>query len=79
MVIITIQQLTKCCRPSTSDMCRKWSSSEGVGCSLALAGDFVFASKSAYFLQAFVNIGLVPDGGSAWLAAGQLAGLAPHA
>lgn len=39
----------------------------GVGCSLALAGDFVFASKSAYFLQAFVNIGLVPDGGSTWL------------
>ena len=39
----------------------------GVGCSLALAGDFVFAGKSAYFLQAFVNIGLVPDGGSTWL------------
>ena len=35
----------------------------GVGCSLALAGDFVLAGKSAYFLQAFVNIGLVPDGG----------------
>jgi len=39
----------------------------GVGCSIALAGDFVLASKSAYFLQAFVNIGLVPDGGSTWL------------
>lgn len=39
----------------------------GVGCSLALAGDFVLAGKSAYFLQAFVNIGLVPDGGSTWL------------
>ncbi|MFN2100955.1 enoyl-CoA hydratase-related protein [Altererythrobacter sp. MF3-039] len=39
----------------------------GVGCSLALAGDFTIASKSAYFLQAFVNIGLVPDGGSTWL------------
>ena len=41
----------------------------GVGCSIALAGDFVFAAKSAYFLQAFVNIGLVPDGGSTWLLA----------
>jgi 2-(1,2-epoxy-1,2-dihydrophenyl)acetyl-CoA isomerase len=41
----------------------------GVGCSMGLAGDFVFAGKSAYFLQAFVNIGLVPDGGSTWLLA----------
>lgn len=41
----------------------------GVGCSLALAGDFVVAARSAYFLQAFVNIGLVPDGGSTWLLA----------
>ena len=41
----------------------------GVGCSLALAGDFTLAGKSAYFLQAFVNIGLVPDGGSTWLLA----------
>ncbi|ABC63072.1 enoyl-CoA hydratase-related protein [Erythrobacter litoralis] len=39
----------------------------GVGCSLGLAGDFTIAGKSAYFLQAFVNIGLVPDGGSTWL------------
>ena len=41
----------------------------GVGCSIALAGDFVLAGHSAYFLQAFVNIGLVPDGGSTWLLA----------
>jgi 2-(1,2-epoxy-1,2-dihydrophenyl)acetyl-CoA isomerase len=39
----------------------------GVGCSIALAGDFVLAGKSAYFLQAFVNIGLVPDGGASWM------------
>ncbi|MEQ8412189.1 MAG: enoyl-CoA hydratase-related protein [Erythrobacter sp.] len=39
----------------------------GVGCSLALAADFTIAARSAYFLQAFVNIGLVPDGGSTWL------------
>jgi len=41
----------------------------GVGCSIALAADFVLAGSSAYFLQAFVNIGLVPDGGSTWLLA----------
>lgn len=39
----------------------------GVGCSLALTGDFVIVGKSGYFLQAFANIGLVPDGGSTWL------------
>src|SRR5688572_12344759 len=36
----------------------------GIGCSLALACDLVLARESAYFLLAFVNIGLVPDGGS---------------
>lgn len=41
----------------------------GVGCSLGLASDFTIASKSAYFLQAFVNIGLVPDGGASWMLA----------
>ncbi len=39
----------------------------GIGCSLALAGDFVIAGQSGYFLQAFVNIGLVPDGGASWM------------
>jgi 2-(1,2-epoxy-1,2-dihydrophenyl)acetyl-CoA isomerase len=39
----------------------------GAGCSFALAGDIVIAARSAYFLQAFVNIGLVPDVGSTWL------------
>ena len=36
----------------------------GIGCSLALCCDLVVASQSSYFLLAFVNIGLVPDGGS---------------
>jgi 2-(1,2-epoxy-1,2-dihydrophenyl)acetyl-CoA isomerase len=36
----------------------------GIGCSLAMASDLVVAKRSAYFLLAFVNIGLVPDGGS---------------
>ena len=39
----------------------------GIGCSIALASDFVIAGKSGYFLQAFVNIGLVPDGGATWI------------
>jgi 2-(1,2-epoxy-1,2-dihydrophenyl)acetyl-CoA isomerase len=39
----------------------------GIGCSLALCSDFAIAGKSAYFLQAFVNIGLVPDGGASWM------------
>ncbi|MEZ6012026.1 MAG: enoyl-CoA hydratase/isomerase [Hyphomonas sp.] len=41
----------------------------GVGCSIGLMGDLVVAAKSAYFLQAFRRIGLVPDGGSTWLLA----------
>jgi 2-(1,2-epoxy-1,2-dihydrophenyl)acetyl-CoA isomerase len=36
----------------------------GIGLSLALAADLVVARESAYFLLAFVNVGLVPDGGS---------------
>ncbi len=36
----------------------------GIGCSLALACDLVIAAESAFFSLAFVNIGLMPDGGS---------------
>jgi 2-(1,2-epoxy-1,2-dihydrophenyl)acetyl-CoA isomerase len=39
----------------------------GIGCSIALMGDIIVAGKSAYFLQAFCNVGLVPDGGAAFL------------
>ena len=38
----------------------------GAGMSLALTGDIVIAAKSATFLQAFANIGLVPDAGSTY-------------
>jgi 2-(1,2-epoxy-1,2-dihydrophenyl)acetyl-CoA isomerase len=36
----------------------------GIGCSLALSCDLLVAAESAYLLLAFVNIGLVPDGGA---------------
>src|SRR5579863_7234672 len=39
----------------------------GIGLSLALACDLILAAESAFFLLAFVNIGLVPDGGSSVL------------
>jgi 2-(1,2-epoxy-1,2-dihydrophenyl)acetyl-CoA isomerase len=39
----------------------------GIGCSLALSCDLIWAAESAIFGLAFVNIGLVPDGGSTFL------------
>jgi 2-(1,2-epoxy-1,2-dihydrophenyl)acetyl-CoA isomerase len=39
----------------------------GVGASLALVCDLCVAGESAYFLQAFRRIGLVPDGGATYL------------
>lgn len=44
----------------------------GIGCALALAADFTLAARSAYFLEAFVNIGLVPDGGTTWMLTRQI-------
>ncbi|MDX6691779.1 MAG: hypothetical protein QOG15_3236 [Solirubrobacteraceae bacterium] len=41
----------------------------GIGCSLALSCDLIVAAESAYLLLAFVNIGLVPDGGATALIA----------
>jgi 2-(1,2-epoxy-1,2-dihydrophenyl)acetyl-CoA isomerase len=39
----------------------------GIGCSLALACDLIWAAEDAIFGLAFVNIGLAPDGGSTFL------------
>lgn len=39
----------------------------GAGMSLALACDLRIASDQASMLQAFVNVGLVPDTGSTWI------------
>src|ERR1700733_6416156 len=36
----------------------------GIGCSPALACDLIMAAESAFFGLAFVNVGLMPDGGS---------------
>ena len=36
----------------------------GIGFSLALASDLIVASESAYFLAAFKNVGIPPDGGA---------------
>lgn len=39
----------------------------GAGANLALACDFVLASEAASFIQAFIQIGLVPDTGGSWM------------
>lgn len=39
----------------------------GIGMSLALACDLAYAGPDAYFLQSFLSIGLMPDGGSSLL------------
>src|SRR5213082_4230973 len=39
----------------------------GIGASFALACDIRIATPEAYLMEAFVNIGLAPDGGVSWL------------
>ncbi len=39
----------------------------GIGASYALACDIRIATPEAYIMEAFVNIGLAPDGGVSWL------------
>jgi 2-(1,2-epoxy-1,2-dihydrophenyl)acetyl-CoA isomerase len=39
----------------------------GAGANLALSADIVIASASAYFLQAFTRIGLIPDAGGTYI------------
>ena len=45
------------------------SAAAGIGCSLALAADMIITSETAYFVQAFSRVGLIPDGGSPWMLA----------
>lgn len=44
----------------------------GIGCSLAIAADFVVCAESAYFLLAFANVGLAVDGGCSPLLIGRI-------
>jgi len=44
----------------------------GVGVSIAIAADITLARSSGYFLLAFVNIGLMPDGGATELVAASI-------
>ena len=39
----------------------------GIGVSFAMAADIRIAIEEAAFVEAFVNIGLIPDGGATWL------------
>ena len=39
----------------------------GAGANLALACDIVIAGRSAFFIQSFAKIGLVPDAGGTWI------------
>ncbi|QNG19661.1 enoyl-CoA hydratase [Rhodococcus triatomae] len=44
----------------------------GVGASIAVAADLAYAAESAYLLLAFVNVGLMPDGGATALVAASI-------
>ncbi|MCX4093168.1 enoyl-CoA hydratase-related protein [Nocardia sp. alder85J] len=41
----------------------------GVGVALALAADITYAASDSYLLLAFINVGLMPDGGAAAMVA----------
>jgi len=47
-------------------LCRLNGVAAGAGCSLALAADLIIASEEATLIEVFINIGLVPDSGSAY-------------
>lgn len=39
----------------------------GIGASVALGADLIYATERSYFLMAFINIGLMPDGAASML------------
>lgn len=47
-------------------VCRLNGVAAGAGCSMALACDVIVASEEATLIEVFINIGLVPDSGSAY-------------
>jgi trans-2-decenoyl-[acyl-carrier protein] isomerase len=48
-------------------ICSVCGAAAGAGANIALSGDFVVAADNAKFIQAFINLGLVPDTGGAFL------------
>lgn len=58
------RRLRQCSKPV---LCAVQGAAAGGGCNLALACDMIFAEEKAKFLQAFVNIGLTPDTGGAYI------------
>ena len=59
-IILAIRHLPK------PVICRLNGVAAGAGCSLALACDMIIASEDASLIEVFINIGLVPDSGSAY-------------
>jgi 2-(1,2-epoxy-1,2-dihydrophenyl)acetyl-CoA isomerase len=60
-IILTLRQMPKPVIAAVNG------AAAGIGCSFALACDLIVAAESSYFLLAFVNVGLVADGGSSVL------------
>lgn len=58
-----LRAITNCEIPT---ICAVNGAAAGAGANLALAADIVIATESAYFLQAFTRIGLIPDAGGTW-------------
>ncbi|ANT59122.1 enoyl-CoA hydratase [Salipiger sp. CCB-MM3] len=56
--------ITECPRPTIAAVN---GAAAGAGANLALAADVVIAAESAFFMQAFTRIGLIPDAGGTWL------------
>jgi enoyl-CoA hydratase len=50
----------------------------GIACSIAVAADLTLAKRSSYFLMPFVNLGLMPDGGSTELLAASIGRARAH-
>ena len=58
-----VRALRACPKPV---VCGVNGAAAGAGANIALACDLVIASADAKFIQAFINIGLVPDSGGSW-------------
>lgn len=54
-------------RCSKMIVCSVCGAAAGAGANIALSGDFVVAAENAKFIQAFINLGLVPDTGGAFI------------